>query len=142
MAVALAAAATDEQMEEAVAAVVRDRFAETTAKSRASWLRTWLILHAAASGVGTPPFPLTPIIIYGIAVLFKAGKYHSFANYMFRAKAEHMSLEGAEGDLDQAASRRGQGVNPIGTSWTRGTPPIEADRCVGCCRTRSPPGIR
>ena len=78
MAAALAAAATDEQMEFAVQAVVRDRYDETTANSRASWLRTWTTFHKAAyASLESPPpvFPLTSDSILRVAALFKAEEY-------------------------------------------------------------------
>ena len=76
LAVALAAAASDEQMEAAVQAVVRDRFAPTTTRARASWLRTWVTLHDAAyASVAVPPspFPLSCDSILRVSALFKAG---------------------------------------------------------------------
>ena len=79
----------------AVDALDRDRFAATSHAARASWLRTWHLMHAAAfQKYASPPpaFPLTPDIITRVAALFKAGGYMSFDNYAMRAKSEHLSM--------------------------------------------------
>ena len=81
--------------EAALQLLLTDRFAATTARSRDSCLRTWLLLHDRAYRTASPPvppFPLTPEKIYKISSLFKAGGYLSYDNYLLRAKAEHMAL--------------------------------------------------
>ena len=61
---------------------------------RDSWLRTWCKMHHAWFGPGADAdvFPLTPVRIYAVAALFKAGRYRTMPNYMSRAKEEHISL--------------------------------------------------
>ena len=105
---ALSAASTPEAFEAALKALIEDRYAATTNRSRASWLKTWLLMHEAVcerTGHNVPPFPLTPDGIYRIAALFKAGGYLSFDNYMLRAKAEHVVAEGANGEWSRALDR-------------------------------------
>ena len=96
MAAALQATASDAGMAEAVEALVRDKYAPKTHTVRATWLRTWLAMHAAAfrsePPPPVPPFPLSPEIIVRVAAMFKAGGYLSFENYMLRAKSEHLGL--------------------------------------------------
>ena len=82
-------------MEAALLDLDRDRYAETSNKSRASWLRTWGKVHQAAfQRVPNPPapFPLSCDSICRVASLFKAGGYMSFQNYAMRKKSEHLSL--------------------------------------------------
>ena len=79
----------------AVEALDRDRYAATTHAARASWLRTWLAMHAAAYALlASPPpaFPLTCDGITRMAALFKAGGYMSYDNYAMRAKSEHLAM--------------------------------------------------
>ena len=93
---ALLAARSVGSMEAAVSDLVRDKYAASSHKTRAAWLRTWVALHEAAHAMQPappPPFPLTPDGITRTAALFKAGGYLSFANYAFRAKSEHLSME-------------------------------------------------
>ena len=71
-----------------------DQYAATSQASRASCLRTWMLFHEAAhaSDPDPPPaFPLTPDGIRRVSALFKAGRYISFPNYMFRAKGAHLA---------------------------------------------------
>ena len=96
LAEALRTAESDELMEAALGDLDRDRYAETSTKSRASWLRTWVTMHQAAfQRFPNPPgpFPLTCDSIRRVAALFKAGGYLSFVNYAMRAKSEHLSLQ-------------------------------------------------
>ena len=95
LAAALQASETEESRQAALDALERDRYALTTAKSRASWLSTWIALHNAAFRqlpVPPAPFPLSCESIRRTASLFKAGGYLSFENYAKRAKSEHLSL--------------------------------------------------
>ena len=108
MIAALAAAGSDEDFEAAMLALIRDKYAATTNLSRASWLKTWLVFHEAVCerlGLNEPAFPLTPAGVQRIAALFKAGGYLSFDNYMFRAKAEHVAVEGPNGVWSDALDR-------------------------------------
>ena len=108
MIAALAAPSSDEAFDAATQALLRDKFAATTNLSRASWLKTWLVLHEAVCerlGISEPAFPLTPAGVQSIAALFKAGGYLSFDNYMFRAKAEHVAVEGPNGIWTEALDR-------------------------------------
>ena len=84
-------------MEEAIQSLWRDRFAQSTNRSRDSLLCTWCRLHAAAFAGRVPPldpFPLTSEKLIATSALFKAGGYLSFDNYAFRAKSEHLMLGG------------------------------------------------
>ena len=95
LAVAVAAAATREDMQAAIADLLRDRYSQTTLRSRESWLETWAAMHDAAYATETVkpgPFPLTLEGIIRVAALFKRGGYMSFENYATRAKSEHLSL--------------------------------------------------
>ena len=95
MAAALAAAATDDDLQAAVEAQLRDQYALTSQASRSSCLRTWILFHGAVHASDPnppPPFPLTPDSILKVSSLFKARRYMSFQNYMYRAKSEHLSL--------------------------------------------------
>ena len=95
MADAMRAAETEESREAALHGLDRDRYAVTTQRSRAAWLRTWVAMHEAAySGCPAPPapFPLSCDSIRRVASLFKAGGYLSFENYAMAAKSEHLSL--------------------------------------------------
>ena len=51
-------------------------------------------MHHAWFGPGedSDVFPLTPVRIYAVASLFKAGRYRTTPNYLCRAKEEHISL--------------------------------------------------
>ena len=138
LAVALAAAASDEQMEAAVQAVVRDPFAPTTTRARASWLRTWTTLHEAAyASVAVPPspFPLSCDSILRVSALFKAGGYLSFENYMYRAKSEHLALgltgPGAWSPELAAAMRDAIRSCSRGTGIARQSRPIDAVAVAG-----------
>ena len=56
----------------------RDRYAPTTTRSRAAWLRTWVVMHEAAYRtfpVPSAPFPLSCDCFRRVASLFKAGGY-------------------------------------------------------------------
>ena len=93
---ALRVAASDELMEAALNDLDRDLYAETSTRSRASCLRTWIAMHQAAfQRFPNPPapFPLSCESIRRVAALFKAGGYMSFENYAMRAKSEHLSLQ-------------------------------------------------
>ena len=93
---ALRVAGSDELMKAALLDLERDRYAETSTRSRASLLRTWGKIHQAAfqRDPNPPaPFPLSCESIRRIAALFKAGGYMSFENYAMRAKSEHLSLQ-------------------------------------------------
>ena len=94
MSLALQAAATDESLTSAIDDFIRDRYAPNSNRVRATWLKTWLKMHAAAfaSRPDVPAFPLTPSKITRVAALFKAGGYLSYENYVLRAKSEHLSL--------------------------------------------------
>lgn len=54
---------------------------------------TWCDFHAHWWGTDMPVLPLTPEKVYCVASMFKRGGYRSFANYMSRAKAEHIVCE-------------------------------------------------
>ena len=76
---ALRVAGSDELMEAALGDLDRDRYAETSTRSRASWLRTWVSMHQAAfQRFPNPPapFPLSCESIRRVAALFKAGGIH------------------------------------------------------------------
>ena len=62
LAVAVAAAATREDMQAAIAELLHDRYSQTTLRSRESWLKTWVAMHDAAYAtepVRPGPIPLT-----------------------------------------------------------------------------------
>jgi hypothetical protein len=94
MTTALSASASVEAMDAAVAALLLDRYAANTHRSRLTWQKTWLKMHVAAHRhihPPPPPFPLTPTILHRIAALFKAGGYLSYENYVIWAKSEHLA---------------------------------------------------
>ena len=73
---------------------MRMSYSASTARTRSSCLRTWVLLHKAAFPElpKVPPFPLTVDKIVRVAALFKVGGYLSFANYLGRAKSEHLAV--------------------------------------------------
>ena len=88
LALALAAAESRDDLNAAIADLLRDRYSPTSLRSRESWLRTWVTMHEAAyskEAVRPGPFPLTAEGITRVAALFKRGGYHSFENYGIRA---------------------------------------------------------
>lgn len=100
LALALAAASSEQAFAHALAKMHKDKYADTTNQSRASWFKTWMILHDAAFEDTDPPpphFPLTVTAINRIAALCKAGRYLSYDNYVLRAKSAHMERGGTDG---------------------------------------------
>ena len=124
-----ATAASDENMAVAIAALLKDQFASTSAAARNSMLRTWMSMHRMAhcrDAEPPPAFPLTEDKLIRIAALFKSAGYKSFDNYLSRAKAEHLALGIESGGewtptLDRAARDAARSVSRgVGES---GSPP-------------------
>ena len=85
------AAATDYASKtKALGELERDVTAASSTGSRDSLWKTWTCFHHRWFGRSEPPLPLTPEKIKAVASMMKAGKYRSYANYMSRAKDEHI----------------------------------------------------
>ena len=73
----------------------KDMNAQSAAAPRDSLLKTWCQFHVAwfgqqALGEEISPFPLTVMKICAVGAMLKSGGYRSAANYLSRAKEEHI----------------------------------------------------
>ena len=114
----LAAAASVESQMAALAAYEDRVYAVSSRGPRSSLWATWVRFHTQwyGSGPDAPPvLPLTPWAIRAVVAMLIAGNYKSGANYLSRAKDEHMrdhewtSCLAREQRRANAAARRGQG---------------------------------
>ena len=87
---AAAATASEESKRSALAKFEEEKSARSSIKSRVSHWKTWQSLHRAWFNDANA-LPLTPGKIACVSALFKAGSYCSFADYIGRAKAEHIA---------------------------------------------------
>ena len=87
---AAAAASTEESRRLALTKFEEEKVASSSRKSRASHWKTWQSMHRTWFR-DEQYLPLTTTKIACISALFKAGKYCSFANYISRAKSEHIA---------------------------------------------------
>ena len=84
-------------MDEAISNYHRDKFASSSLAARASMEKTWLeyaekAMRARPLEPRSPPFPLTPRSLAGIAALMKLDDFRAFANYLAWAKGQHIRL--------------------------------------------------
>ena len=76
-----------------------DMFATSSVSTRASTLATWCRLHSEWFGVNSCPFPTWPEAVRAVAATMKLHQYRSWANYVSRAKHEHIEKGGIWDDL-------------------------------------------
>eukprot|EP00971_Amphidinium_carterae_P171039 3389494-Amphidinium_carterae.1 len=79
-------------MQAAVGWLREDVDANSSRASSASLLKTWE-LFSTRMFPDQPLWPLTAEKLESIAAVFKAGGYHSFAQYLSKAKQRHIELE-------------------------------------------------
>ena len=87
---AASAASSEESKRIALTKFEEEKVASSSRKSRASHWRTWQSMHRTWFR-DEHYLPLTTTKIACVSALFKAGKYCSFANYIGRAKSEHIA---------------------------------------------------
>ena len=87
---AVAAAASDDSKQRALAIFEDEKVARSSRKSRDNNWNVWRSLHRTWFR-DEHYLPLTTTKIACVSALFKAGKYCSYANYIGRAKAEHIA---------------------------------------------------
>ena len=85
---ALASAENPDVRNLAMEELERDMHAQSSQASRSSCWKTWCEFHRTAFGNGVPVLPLTQEKLLLISAMFKAGLYHSFSNYLARAKEQ------------------------------------------------------
>ena len=72
----------------------RDRHAASAQGPQDSLLKTWITYHRRWFGENDIPFPTSPVAVEAVAAQMKNDKYRSFANYLSRAKTEHIRSGG------------------------------------------------
>ena len=109
----------------------RDMHAQSSQASRSSCWKTWCEFHWTAFGNGVPVLPLTQEKLLLISAMFKAGLYHSFSNYLARAKEQRV-LEGHSWsqDLDRLAKNCRRSV-ARGLSPKKRSEPFDFDQVMG-----------
>ena len=71
-----------------------DVFAKSSAAPQRSLLATWVRYHQRWFGQESQPFPTWPMAVKAVAAHIKDSDYRSFANYVSRAKREHLAFGG------------------------------------------------
>ena len=80
--------------------------AASSIASRRSLLARWVEFHSLWFGGAVPVFPITGCSLIAVSAMFKSGHYRSFANYLSRAKEQHIELGHAWTDhLDRIGRR-------------------------------------
>ena len=92
---ALDAIKSEDTRERALLELRKDMNAQSAGAPRDSLLKTWVHFHGAWFGHHSlddeaQPFPLTVMKIYAVGAMLKSGGYRSPANYLSRAKEEHI----------------------------------------------------
>ena len=106
-----------ENREETMANYQKDKFTSQGATARDALWSSWRRLHLNWFGFSVAVLPLTVIGIAAVLAQLKGGGYRSAANYMSRAKYEHLKLQHVWSD--QLAQEANEGVR----STMRGTGP-------------------
>ena len=83
---------TEERRQQALEELVRDYTSTSAQGPAASVLRTWEIMHYRMHDAHIPVYPLTADKIARVAAAFKSCGYRSFANYLTRAKEQHIQM--------------------------------------------------
>ena len=83
---------TEEKRQKALDELVRDYTSISAQGPTASVLKTWELMHYRMHDSQVPVYPLTADKIARVAAAFKACGYRSFANYLTRAKEQHIQM--------------------------------------------------
>lgn len=97
---------TEEECQQALMALQRDYTATSAKGPNNSLLRTWEAMHRKMHQGRTDYFPLTVDKLARVAAAFKLCGYRSFANYLSKAKEQHIVLGGEWSDELQLEGRR------------------------------------
>ena len=100
--------------------LLKDRYAKGTAEANASLVRTRHYFHEEASAHAHPPVPVLPLtmrILVMVGLLFKAGGYRSYPNYISIMKTKHIEAGYEGGQLLRHASAWGYTVSDA-QHWT------------------------
>ena len=112
----------------------RDYTAASAKGPSASLLQTWKSMHKKMNPDQSEPFPLTPQKIMRVAAAFKSCGYRSFANYLAKAKEQHILLYGDWGaSLSLEAKRAVRSVTRgLGPASQR--TPLALEKIIDCER--------
>ena len=130
---ALRAAQSEQKMSAALDELESDFHSASSKASRDSTLSTWLSFHDAWYGPETPPWPLTVEKLLVVSALFKQGKYKSFANYLARAKEEHIVGGFAWTQVHERVSKNCARSVKRGLSGARRSDALDFDRAMALC---------
>eukprot|EP00972_Heterocapsa_arctica_P015609 2298072-Heterocapsa_arctica.AAC.1 len=105
--------------------------ANSARSTRCSLLRRWVELHDAWFGDAVPVFPLTAATVAAVAAIMKRGRYRSYANYLSRAKTEHLSLDFEWGPALKLEEKRSIRSVLRGCGPSKQTAALDLDEVVG-----------